>query len=62
MVLRRDGGLQDLPRRGGPGSHPRLPDTGDAGKLLPGVGGGGGGGQEEKAIPPQANKAAFPEA
>ena len=40
MVLRRDGGLQDLPRRGGPGSHPRLPDTGDAGKLLPGVGGG----------------------
>ena len=41
MVLRRDGGLQDLPRRGGPGSHPRLPDTGDAGKLLPGVGEGG---------------------
>ena len=34
-----DGGLQDLPRRGGPGGHPMLPDTGDAGKLLPGVGG-----------------------
>ena len=26
----------------GSGRHPRLPDTGDAGKLLPGVGGEGG--------------------
>ena len=42
LVLRRDGGLQDLPRTRGPGRHPRLPDTGDAGKLLPGVGGEGG--------------------
>ena len=31
-----DGGLQDLPRMGGPGRHPRLPER-DAGKL-PGVG------------------------
>ena len=37
-----DGGLQDLPRKGGPGRHPRLPDR-DAGKLLPGVGGVVGG-------------------
>ena len=38
-----DGGLQDLPRRGVPGRHPRLPDAGAAGKLLLGVGGGEGG-------------------
>lgn len=34
-----DGGIQDLPRRRGPGRAPRLPD-GDAGGLLPGVGWG----------------------
>ena len=34
-------GFRTCREGGGPGSHPRLPDTGDAGKLLPGVGGGG---------------------